>query len=137
MFQSMQNRRKEDSTGSVNIAPLIDIMFILLIFFLVTTTFVRDMGIPVNKPEATYTQPLESRALRVNISARGAIYHRGQPVSLDELYRAMRKQVGHEPITGVVIVPDENAAAGRLVAVMDIARKAGIREIAVATKEKQ
>ena len=86
MFQSVQRRTNgQGSAPGVNLAPLMDMVFILLIFFVVTTTFVRETGIQVQRPQAVWSDSLDSRSLRVSISAAGAVHTEGRRVSLAAL----------------------------------------------------
>lgn len=134
MFQSVQQRRKTETAIAVDIAPLIDIVFILLIFFLLTTTFVQDQGVAVTKPQASQTQPLDPQSLRVSITASGSLFTGGRQVEMSELRQEMQAFVRRQPDGAVVVVPDEAVPAGRLVEVMDQARLAGARDVALATR---
>ena len=136
MFDSIQPRRNHASAMAVDIAPLIDVVFILLIFFLVTTTFVRDTGIEVERPEAAYAEALESTAMRISIAPSGAVYTEGRAVTLDELRQSVRAFLAAEPNGAVVVIPDRQLPAGRLIEVMDTAKGAGARDIAVATEQR-
>jgi len=134
MFQSVQQRRNQAGSAVVDIAPLIDIVFILLIFFLVTTTFVRDTGVTVNRPQASITRVLEPTSMRVSIAVSGAIYTEGESVSLDQLRDRVRRFVSRERQRAVIVIPDRAVPSGRLIEVMDAARAAGAQDVAVATK---
>ncbi len=133
----MQKPVTEQARVSVDMTPLIDIVFILLLFFLVTATFVRETGIRVNRPAATSAQPLSSDALRVTLTKSGALYMDGRKLTAGQLEQKVRAASLSDPRTLVVIVPDEDAASGRLVKVMDIARLAGAHDVAIATRESQ
>jgi biopolymer transport protein ExbD len=137
MFQSTQTSRSRDTSGTlVDIAPLIDVVFILLIFFLVTATFVQPTGVTVNKPQASHVKSLAPQSLRVAITPSGALYSDGQPTDLSALRRQVREFQNKHENGAVIVVPDQNAAAGRLVEVMDTARAAGARDVSVATKRR-
>lgn len=137
MFNSVQNRtRSAGSAIAVDIAPLIDIVFILLIFFLVTATFVRDTGIQVRRPQASASRGLEPNSLRISIAASGAIYHEGQQLELPQLQDRVRQAVSRQADIPVIVIPDDRVSAGRLVAVMDAAKLAGAKDVAIATKRK-
>ena len=138
MFQSVQVHKRGNATASteVSIAPLIDMVFILLIFFLVTTTFVKDTGIQVERPAAAAVTLLQSDAMRVSITASGAIYIEGEPVQPPLLRERIHSFVTRHSNSSIIIIPDERSASGRLVEVMDIAKLAGAQDIAVATELK-
>lgn len=136
MFRSVQNR--DQAAGPpIDIAPLIDVVFILLLFFLVSATFARDAGVEVTRPEAAMTQMLEPRALRISVTASGDVYTDGARVSLAELRSKVGEFVARQTRPSVVVIPDADVPAGRLVEVMDAARLAGATDIAVAASRKE
>jgi biopolymer transport protein ExbD len=122
---------------AVDVAPLIDIVFILLIFFLVTTTFVRDRGVPVTRPAAAHAAVLEPEAVRIHLTAEGRLFLAGQPVTVARLPERVGGMLAQRPQAAVVIVPDEQVPAGRLVAVLDAARAGGARDVALATRPRE
>jgi biopolymer transport protein ExbD len=134
MFQSVRSKRREDNTAAVDIAPLIDIVFILLIFFLVTTTFVREQGIEVVRPRAAFASALQPESMRVHITAGGDVYVDGQPTGTEQVAERVRSFLGRHPDAPVVVVPDETVSSRRLVEVMDEAKSGGARDIAIATR---
>jgi biopolymer transport protein ExbD len=115
-------------------APLIDTVFILLIFFLVTTSFVRETGLEVARPTSVTASPLDRSSLLVGISATGAVYFEGSPVELVSLRSLLKQRLHEQPERTVVLVVDREAASGRLVAVMDECKLAGADRLAVATR---
>jgi biopolymer transport protein ExbD len=113
--------------------PLIDMVFILLIFFIVTTHFVSETGLEVDRPVSGTADSMPAQPLRVTIDASGHLYVEGRPVSLMGL-RAWLQQQHPSPIRrSLVIVADRAASAQALVQVMDEAREAGIEQVALAT----
>ena len=134
MFHSVRQRSSSTSDTVVDIAPLIDVVFILLLFFLVSTSFVRDTGIEVERPEAITGVPQESTSLRISIAASGAVYAEGRRRELEELRQLVQQFVRGERNPAVILIPDAEAPAGRLVEVMDAAKLGGAQDIAVATE---
>jgi biopolymer transport protein ExbD len=137
MFVSMQSRLNKQRSGNgalVDIAPLIDIVFILLIFFLVTSTFVRDTGIEVTRPEAITADLLEPTSMRISIAASGEVYTEGRNVDLGTLEQNIREFVSRERKATIIIIPDATVPSSRLVEVMDAARLGGATELSVATQ---
>ncbi|MDA1014536.1 MAG: biopolymer transporter ExbD [Planctomycetota bacterium] len=137
MFNSVQSNPDKSPAAIVDIAPLIDIVFILLIFFLVTATFVRDTGVKVSRPQAAAVQILEPTGLRVSITAGGDVYMDGSRVTLLELRNRVEEFVAGGRNQSVIVIPDEDLPAGRLIEVMDAARLAGANDVAVATMERR
>lgn len=136
MFQSMQSNQKNNTAVlAIDVAPLIDIIFILLIFFMVSTTFVRDTGIDVSTPRASHPHTLEGAPLRVSIAASGALYCEGKILDLEQLQGRIETFAERNPAEGVVIIPDESVSAGRLVAIMNITQQAGKTDITIATRK--
>ena len=134
MFRSTQAREQEAGGGAVDVAPLLDVVFILLIFFLVTATFVEDTGLDVERPQATASRRLSPPSLRLSVGASGAVYTGGERVSLEEVSRRVRRFRRSEPKGSIIVIPDAEAAAERLVAVIDAAKRAGAKRIAIGTK---
>jgi biopolymer transport protein ExbD len=136
MFRSVRSR-EQATEARVELAPLVDIMFNLLVFFLVSATFVRETGISVTRPQAVVSQSLEPSSMRVSITSTGEIYTEGLRVSLDELRSKVSSFVAREKKKSVVVVPDVDVPAGRLVEVMDAAKLAGATDVALATIRKE
>ncbi len=135
MFDSVRKSMQPGTAWGVDIAPLIDVVFILLLFFLLTTTFVRETGLTVDKAQAVRARPLEAESLRVSIGASGAVYTQGEEVDLATLRQRVRSFVTERPKASVVVIPDKEVAAGRLVEVMDAAKRGGAEDLAVAASE--
>jgi biopolymer transport protein ExbD len=137
MFESVQHRRRTAHAQThIDLTSLIDVIFILLLFFLVTTTFVRDAGVTVNRPQAVRSEPLASSAMRIVIVPSGAVFTDGRQVELGELGSLVKQFVAREPEGNVVVVTDESVSAGRLVEVMDAAKINGAKNVALATRQK-
>ena len=136
MFESVQNREDSNSIVNVDIAPLIDMVFILLIFFLVTARFVYETGITVKRPQALGSEKLAPESMRIAIAASGSIYIKGQQVDLGECRERVRRFMEHKQDGLVIVISDEAVPVKRLIAVMDMAKQGNAGEIAVATRKK-
>ncbi len=128
-FRKAGNSRQ---TGEVNMAPLIDMTFILLIFFMVSTTFVRDAQVDIERPGAASGVQSDQRVLRVTIDARGEIYVDTRPVKPWMVQSAVREQLSHNPIKTVLAVVDRRVNTGKLIEVVDQCRLGGAEEVGVA-----
>jgi biopolymer transport protein ExbD len=113
-------------------APLIDMIFILLIFFIVTTSFVRESGIDVQKPKAQSAEKKEKSNMIVGISQEGVIYIEGQTIDIRSIRARMEQFLGEMPEGSVVIVADQKSPTGIAVQVMDACRLAGVNNISLA-----
>lgn len=134
MFQSTRKRDDGSGGGAVDIAPLIDIVFILLIFFLVTTTFVQQTGMEVERPRATHAQSLATQSMRISIAPSGRVYTQGRQVSLEALRSRVGQFLDRQRDGAVIVIPDRRVPSGRLVEVMDAAKAGGAENVAVAAE---
>ncbi|MBN2701226.1 MAG: ExbD/TolR family protein [Methylohalobius sp. ZOD2] len=127
-------RQDTEQESRVDISPLIDVVFILLIFFVVTTTFVKDMNLDINRPSASSATMAPSKAVRIYIDNQGAVYIDEQPVRVWMVQSKVRTLLrgGSED---VLVVTDTEVPAGRLVEVVDQARLAGAKNVGVATQQ--
>ena len=123
-----------EADASIDIGPMIDIVFILLIFFMVTTTFVKDMKLELERPKASSAVAASSKAIRLFVDQNGSIYLDGEQVRLWLVQSKLRDLLGTSTSKVVLVVTDEDVPAGRLVEVVDQARLAGAESVGVATK---
>jgi biopolymer transport protein ExbD len=130
---SLRGRTKSETTESIDISPLIDMVFILLIFFMVSTTFVKDMDLEINRPNAESAEKASPDAVRLYIDSRGETYLDGDPVRTWMIQSRLRDLMQASGSETVLLVTDENVPARRLVEVVDQARLAGA-EVGVATE---
>jgi len=130
-----QIAEEQREVGVLDITPLIDIVFILLIFFVVTTTFVHDLGLDVERPQATTARELPVEIVRVAVSDRGEITVDGRPTSAWRIEAEVRDRLGERDDASVLLVADKGVVADRLVAVMDACRKAGAKSVALAVEQ--
>ena len=118
----------------INMAPLIDMVFILLIFFLVTTSFVREAGVEVKRPQAASAVARTGASLLVAVEQNGHIYIEGRRVGLAGVRSLVERYLAENPKGGVVIVADRASRTGRVIQVLDQCKLAGAREVAVAAR---
>lgn len=115
-----------------NVAPLIDIVFILLIFFVVTTTFARDLGVEVERPSAGTATEQPANIVRVAIGRGGELAVDGRATSAWRLGAEIEDRIALYADKSVLVVADRSIDAKTLVDVMDTCRQAGARQVAVA-----
>ncbi|MCU7959043.1 MAG: biopolymer transporter ExbD [gamma proteobacterium symbiont of Bathyaustriella thionipta] len=133
-YQPLQPYDEDSEPAEINLAPMLDILFILLIFFLVTTSFVRESGIQVERPAASSAQAAEASSIMLAIAADGEIWLDGDSVDLRRLKQPLSRLHALTPEAPVVIQADRKADVGLLVRVMDQVRLAGIQDIAIAAE---
>lgn len=130
-FSSGRARR---NPVEINLTPLIDVVFILLIFFLITSTFVTNEGIEVEKPAAGTAEVLEpADNIAIGITSAGKYIHERSLFSADELRLRLEQYKEERPEAAIIIQGDTAAQLGKVVELMDMARQVGYRDIAIAT----
>jgi len=127
-------RRRADRDEGIDIAPLIDVVFILLIFFMVSTTFVRNLEVEIERPSASSAKVADSRAIRVSLTRGGQVMVEGQEVNPWMVQDRVRTISLQHPERPVLITADEEAPTGRLVDVVDQCRLAGAKNVGVDVK---
>nr|WP_320114096.1 biopolymer transporter ExbD [uncultured Desulfuromonas sp.] len=132
MINITSNRRAKRQGLELNIAPLIDMVFILLIFFLVTTSFVRETGIDVQRPTANTAVSKEKATILIAISDDDCIYVEGRMVDVRAIRVHVERALAENPEGSVVIVADRGSRTGTAVEVMDACRQAGAQDVALA-----
>lgn len=135
----MKRRRvfSSASGGSedINISPLIDMVFILLIFFIVTTVFVEETGVEVTKPQAASQIQLEKNSILIAITANNNVVYGGRDVGINGVRGLVKRLVTDEPNMPVIIQADENVPTRTLVRVIDEAKLAGANSVNISTDD--
>ena len=128
----IRRERKQTEVG-IDLTPCIDMTFILLIFFMVSTTFVKDMKIDIDRPGAASQTLASTKSVRIYIDKQGGTYLEGEPIQVWVIQSRLRDLLKGMTAKSVLVVTDEVVPAGRLVEVVDQARMAGADDIGVAT----
>ncbi len=123
---------EDGSTGEINISPLIDVVFILLIFFIVTTTFVQETGVDVNKPQALSAEDLEKQSVMIAITSSAQVIYGGRNIGPAGVRPLVERLLAREDLP-VVIQADRTVNADLLVRVIDEAKLAGANSVNIAT----
>ena len=121
-----------DEETEINITPMLDIVFIMLIFFIVTSVFVEDPGIEVERPDTRGEAVTDRNALLIAIAADDGIYFDGQRIRLDQVAPALRQASFSDDAT-VIIRADRNASHGAFAGVYAEAKRAGLATVQFAT----
>jgi biopolymer transport protein ExbD len=122
-----------DSAG-IDMSPLIDCVFILLIFFIVTTTFVDETGVEVDKPQAASSVSLEKNSILLAITEKGAVVYGGQEIGVGGVQTVVKRMLEKEELP-VIIQADQNVPSGLLVRVIDEAKLGGAVKVSLATRK--
>lgn len=126
----------DTSEAGVDISPLIDCVFILLIFFIVTTTFVEETGVEVDKPQAASSVQLEKTSILLAITDKGEIVYGGREIGIAGVQPLVKRMMQKEEVP-VIIQADQHVQSGLLVRVIDEAKLAGAEKVSIATRKKQ
>ncbi len=132
-----RKRAREDDESEVNLTPMLDVVFIMLIFFIVTASFVKESGIDVNRPDAQTAEPKQKASILIAISEDGEIWIKKRRVDIRQVRPNVEKMLAENPLGTVVIQADEESKNGLFVQVMDAARAAGAFKIAIAAEKKR
>jgi len=128
---SLRRKRREDDS-EIDMTPMLDIVFIMLIFFIVTTSFVKESGIDVNRPSAQTAEKKDRAHILIAISDGGEIWVQKRQIDVRSVRANVERLKAESPEGGVVIQADKDARSGLLVQVMDQVRLAGVSNVSIA-----
>ena len=120
--------------GGIDVTPMLDVVFIMLIFFIVTTTFIREAGIQVNRPNAETATREEKTNILVAISPEGEVWIDRKRVDIRGLRTQIERLRAENPEASVIIQADKDARAGLMVEAMDQARLAGVDNVSISAE---
>lgn len=129
--ESLDDDGGEDA---IDISPLIDCVFILLIFFIVTTVFVEETGVEVDKPQAASAVQLEKTSILIALTEKGEVVYGGSEIGVGGVRPLVRRLLAAEDIP-VIIQADSVARTGLLVRVIDEAKLGGATKVSLATRK--
>jgi biopolymer transport protein ExbD len=134
----MQFRRPRRDDARIDITPLVDMVFLLLIFFMLSTTFIVTPGIKVNLPRSSAEKVTqEKKEVQVVITEDNKVFVDGMPLDMGELEQRLMGVARQDPQTLIIIKADAKALHGTVVEVMDIAKQSGLNHLAIATQPKE
>lgn len=125
----------DDEESSIDTTPMLDVVFIMLIFFIVTATFVKEAGIDVNRPDAETAVKQEKANILVAINAKNEIWIDRRRVDIRSVRPNIERLYAENPQGSVVIQADKESKTETLIEVMDAARQAGVFNVAIAAQE--
>ncbi len=131
----MQFRRPNPSAASMNIAPMVDVVFLLVIFFAVSTTFLETSGLKLELPSSSSTAKRDSSQLAVLMTEEGTLSIDGEIVDRVELARRLKAALSTEEQKLVVLRADRSASHGDVVALIDLIREAGAVDLTLAARK--
>lgn len=135
MRRTMRRRGGGDEDADINLTPMLDVVFIMLIFFIVTATFIKQTGINVLRPDAVTAEQKPTVAILIAISPNGEIWIDKKRVDPSTVRAHIEKLHAENPKGGLVIQADRDSTNEKLMAVLNAARAAGLREVAISTEK--
>jgi biopolymer transport protein ExbD len=126
--------RTEEEEAAIDMTPMLDIVFIMLIFFIVTTVFVKEAGIEVNKPEASQAFLHKNANIFIAVTEDGSVWMNKSEVAVDSVRATLERLLTEQPTDYVFIQADVKAKHGVVVKVMDQVKAAGIDRVSVAAR---
>jgi len=127
--------QEQEEAEEINMSPMLDVVFILLIFFIVTASFVKEAGIEVNRPEAATAVKKERANILVAISDKGEIWINKRRIDIRAVQANIERLKAENPQGTVVIQADQKSTTDTLIKVMDAARSAGVYDVSIAAQE--
>ncbi len=134
MGRLRQSSSDDSGDAGIDISPLMDCVFILLIFFIVTTTFVEETGVEVDKPQAASSVQLEKTSVLIALTKKGEVVYGGREIGISGVRPLVKRMLQKEDVP-VIIQADTAVQSGLLVRVIDEAKLAGAEKVSLATRK--
>jgi biopolymer transport protein ExbD len=131
----MRKRKHLDDEAEINITPMLDIVFIMLIFFIVTTSFVKEKGLEVSRPSNAPPKQVEQKKgpIVVKIDASGNITMKGRIIERKAVQANLEREKAEKPDSTLIVAAHPDAETDALVTILDAARAVGVASVSVAT----
>ncbi len=126
---------ESEEISEINVSPLIDMVFILLIFFIVTTTFVENTGVEVDKPQAASAASLDKNSILLAVTAKGEVVYGGREIGVGGVRPLVRRLLEKDSVP-VIIQVDEASSAGLVIRVIDESKLGGAKNVSLAADPK-
>ncbi len=124
--------------GGINLTPLIDIVFLLLIFFMLTANFIQNEGLKINVPKTKSTPgKVKKENIIIYLTRENKIYFKGKFLTENQLFNELKKEIITNPEKVVILKSDKQALVEKAVKILDIAKNAGAKKFVIATKKRQ
>ncbi|MBU2883486.1 biopolymer transporter ExbD [Psychrosphaera sp. B3R10] len=131
-----KQRFREDDDAAIDMTPMLDIVFIMLIFFIVTTSFVKEAGIEVVKPKAAASKPNSKGNIFIAIKANGEVWMDKRLVDIERVAANIERMLAEQPTESIIVQADKESKHGVVVKVMDAIKSAGELKIIIAAEKK-
>jgi len=134
MKSGLMKKRNDEGPGEIDLTPMLDVVFILLIFFIVTSVFVTEAGIEVSKPEASTAEPRSKDLILIAVSPDGDIWIDGEQVDPRFIRSRFELRMAEAPNSSVVIQGDRAATNEHVMTILRAAREAEITSVSISTE---
>lgn len=130
--------RKSSDEPRIDLTPMVDVVFLLLIFFMISTTFVESPGISIKLPEASsQSVEREPQELKIYLSRDGDVYYLDRKISITDYKKLLAEHRSNADNTTILLLADQESRHGKVVTLMDLARDAGFVKLAIATEQRK
>lgn len=126
--------QNDEEEAQIDLTPMLDVVFIMLIFFIVTSTFVKESGVDVTRPQADTAVVAESNAIQIGITSNNQVFMDKRQIDKRAIRANVEKGLAESPGASVIIVADRDSNTSTLIEVMDQARMAGATSVSVAAE---
>lgn len=130
-----RKKQRQEEEAAIDVTPMLDVVFIMLIFFIVTSVFIKEAGIDVNRPEATTAEPKDNVSILVAINSNNEIWIDKRRIDVRSVKSVIERLRAENPEGGLVIQADNEANVKTLTAVADAARELGLYDVSIATDD--
>ncbi|GAB1265496.1 biopolymer transporter ExbD [Aurantivibrio infirmus] len=130
-----RKKQRQEEEAAIDVTPMLDVVFIMLIFFIVTSVFIKEAGIDVNRPEATTAEPKDNVSILVAINNNNEVWIDKRRVDVRAVKSVIERLRAENPEGGLVIQADNEANVKTLTAVADAARELGLYDVSIATED--
>ncbi|MFT5013615.1 MAG: biopolymer transport protein ExbD [Patiriisocius sp.] len=131
----MRRRVTQEEEKVADLTPMLDVVFIMLIFFIVTATFIKETGVEINRPDAITATPKKTVSLLVGVGEDNQVWIDKKQVDIRNVRPRMERLHAENPKGGLVILADSESKVEKVLAIMEAARAIGIGQVAIASEE--
>ena len=128
-------RRAEADEAQIDLTPMLDVVFIMLIFFIVTASFIKEAGVEVNRPEASTADPKENVNILIAVTGNDEVWMDGRRIDIRAVRANVERLHAENPKGAVVVQADNSSTTETVVKVIDASREAGVYDVSLATEE--
>jgi biopolymer transport protein ExbD len=130
-----QVQKAAEDEAQIDLTPMLDVVFIMLIFFIVTASFIKEAGVEVNRPEASTSNPAENVNILIAITANDEVWMTGRRIDVRAVRANVERLHAENPKGAVVIQADNESTTKTVVEVLDASRAAGVMDVSLATED--